>query len=135
MAKSKIENLKRLDDHDLPDESDRLIKLFGRICANVIALLVVDYLIEGFTLETLGATLVAAIVLGVINMFVRPVVQIIALPLTVLTLGIFAFIVNVLLLMVAAEIVPGFEIDSFVTAAISSLLLALVNMFFHKLAK
>jgi putative membrane protein len=116
-------------------EESKLLKIMGKIIVYVIALLVVDYLIPGFSLANLGSTIVAAIVIGIINTFIRPVLQLIALPFSLVTLGIVAFLINVLLLMLAATIVPGFEIDSFVTAAISSILLAVVNMFLHKLAK
>lgn len=116
-------------------EESKLLKILGKIIVYVIALLVVDYLIPGFSLANLGSTIVAAIVIGIINTFIRPVLQLIALPFSLITLGVAAFIINVLLLMLAATIVPGFEIDNFVTAAISSILLALVNMFLHKLAR
>lgn len=101
----------------------------------VVALLVVDYLIPGFRLVSLEATLVAAVVIGVINTFIRPVIQVLALPFSIVTLGIAAFLINVGLLMLAAAIVPGFEIDGFLSAAVASILLALVNAFLHKLAK
>jgi len=116
-------------------EEGGLLNIVGRLLMNVVALLIVEYLIPGFTLANIQVAVVAAIVIGVINTFIRPVIQILALPFTVVTLGIAAFLVNVGLLMLAAAIVPGFEIDSFLTAAISSILLALVNMFFQKLAK
>lgn len=113
----------------------QLLNAFGKLLVYVVALLVVDYLVPGFRLESMEATLVAAIVLGVINTFIRPVLQILALPFSIVTLGIAAFAINVLLLMFAAIIVPGFEIDGFITAAVSSILLTLVNAFLHKLSK
>lgn len=116
------------------DES-KLFRVLGKVIINIVALLVVDYLIPGFSLANLSSTIVAAIVIGIINTFIRPVIQLLALPFSIVTLGIVAFLINVLLLMLAATIVPGFEIDSFVTAAVSSILLALVNMFLHRLAK
>lgn len=112
-----------------------MFNLIGKLLVYVVALFIVDYLIPGFKLESLEATLVAAVVLGIINTFIRPVLQILALPFSIVTLGIAAFVINVLLLMLAATIVPGFEIDSFVTAAVSSILLTLVNAFLNKLAK
>lgn len=112
-----------------------MLNIIGKILINTVALLVVEYLIPGFTLASIEVAVIAAIVMGVINTFIRPVIQLLALPFTLVTLGVAAFLINVGLLMLAAAIVPGFEIDSFLTAAISSILLALVSAFFNKLAK
>lgn len=112
-----------------------MLNIVGRLVVNIVSLLVVEYLIPGFELESFEATVVAAVVLGVINTFIKPIIQILALPFTIVTLGIAAFLINVGLLMLAAEIVPGFEIDSFLTAAVSSIALTLVSAFLNKLAK
>ncbi len=111
------------------------MKLLVKIIINTTALLVVAYIVPGFKFASIQSVLVAAIVLGVINTFIRPILQIIALPISILTLGIFAFLINVVLLWIVSLIVPGFTIESFVTAAIASLLLTLVSSFLHRLAK
>ncbi len=108
------------------------MKLLMHVVTQVFALLVVSYLIPGFTFTDVRAAVVAAIVIGLINMFIRPVLQFIALPLTLFTLGLFAFFINVALLLLAASIVPGFEINSFLTAALASVVLALINAFFNQ---
>lgn len=108
--------------------------LAAKLIINVAALLVVEELIPGFMLMDIKAAIIAAIVIGVVNTFIRPIIQLVALPLSILTLGLTAFLINVFLLMIVARITPGFEIDSFLTAAISSILLSLVNAFLHKLA-
>jgi putative membrane protein len=110
------------------------MKLIVRLGINVIALLVVEYLVPGFVLASFTAAIVAAIVIGVVNTFIRPILQLIALPISVLTFGISAFFINVALLWLTAMFVPGFEIASFVTAIIASLVLSLVSWFLHKLA-
>lgn len=115
------------------DGDSALFNLIGRLVVNIVALLIVAYIIPGFVIMSLQTAIVAAIVIGVINTFIRPILQIIALPLSILTLGIAAFLVNVGLLMLSAAIVPGFEINSFLTAVVSSIALALVNAFLHKL--
>ena len=95
----------------------------------------VDYIVPGFELRNFQAAFVAAIAIGVINTFIRPFVQILALPFTIVTLGIAAFIVNAVLLLFAAAIVPGFEINSFLTAIISSIMLTLIIAFFEKISQ
>jgi putative membrane protein len=117
------------------DSDVGLFNLIGRLVVNIIALLIVAYIIPGFVITNLQTAVVAAIVIGVINTFIRPVLQIIALPFSILTLGIVAFLINVGLLMSAAAIVPGFEIDGFLTAVVSSIALALVSSFLHKLTR
>lgn len=110
------------------------MKLLLRLAINVFALFVVAYLVPGFVLESLWAAVVAAIIIGVVNTFIRPLVQLIALPLTLLTFGLAAFLVNVLMLWLAAYLVPGFAISSFMTAIIASLLLSVISWFLGKLA-
>lgn len=111
------------------------MNLIMTLVVNTVTLLVVSYLVPGFYFIDLRATLVTAIVIGVLNTFVRPVLQLIALPLTILSLGLFAFLINVALLWFAAALVPGFQIESFFTAAVASIVMALVSAFFHKLTK
>ena len=110
------------------------MKLFVRLAVNVLALFVVAYIIPGFILRDLWSAVVAAIVIGVVNTFIRPIIQLIALPISVVTFGIFAFLINVFLLWGVSFVVPGFEITSFTTAILASVALALVSWFLHKLA-
>ena len=111
------------------------MKLLIRLAVNVFALLVVEYLVPGFELADFRAAIVAAVVIGVVNTFIRPIIQLIALPISILTFGIAAFLINVVLLWLAAMVVPGFEIASFLTAVIASIVLSLVSWFLHKLAR
>ena len=110
------------------------MKLIVRLGINVIALLVVEYLVPGFVLTGYAAAIVAAIVIGIVNTFIRPILQLIALPISILSFGISAFLINVVLLWLTARFVPGFEISSFLTAVIASIVLSLVSWFLHKLA-
>ena len=111
------------------------MNIFLGLIVNIISLMVVSYLIPGFSFDDLRALLVAAVVIAVINAFIKPVLQLIALPLSIVTLGLFAFFVNVSLLWLAAEIVPGFHIQNFFTAAVASVVMALISAFFHKMDK
>lgn len=111
------------------------MRLIGRLLINVFSLLVVAYLIPGFVLTDISAAVVAAVVIGAVNTFIRPILQLIALPISVLTFGISAFLINVALLWLTAMAVPGFEIESFVTAIIASIVLSLISWFLHSLAR
>lgn len=111
------------------------MKFLVRLALNVFALIVVAYLIPGFYFADFMATLVAAVVIGVVNTFVKPLLQIIALPISIITFGVAAFLINVFLLWGVSFIVPGFEIESFMTAVIASIVLSLISLFLNKLAQ
>lgn len=110
------------------------MKLLVRLAINVFALLVVEYLVPGFILKDLWTAVIAAIVIGIVNTFIKPILQLIALPVSILTFGVTAFLINVLLLWGTSKLVPGFFIASFGTAVIASIVLALTSWFLHKLA-
>ena len=73
--------------------------------------------------------LILAVVLGVINTFIRPIILILTLPLTIITLGLFSLVINALLIMLAAVVVPDFAVDGFLTALLFSIVLSLLNAF------
>jgi putative membrane protein len=106
-----------------------------RLAINVFALYIVEYLVPGFKLDNIWAATVAAVVIGIVNTFIRPILQIITLPISIATFGIFALLINVALLYVVSLLVPGFEIANFVTAIIASIVLSLVSWFLSRLAK
>lgn len=84
-----------------------------KLLMNGMALLVADYLIPGFHIQSIFSALLAALVLGLINTFIRPVLVLLTMPLTFLTLGLFIFVINALAFAIAAWIVPGFTVFSF----------------------
>ena len=109
------------------------MRLLAKLLLNVFTLLIVAYIIPGFEFSGLWATVVAAVVMGAVNTFIRPVLQILFIPLTIVTLGITAFLINVVLLWGVSFIVPGFTITSFMTAVWASIALTLISLFLHKL--
>jgi putative membrane protein len=111
------------------------MRLIIRLIVSVLALFIVEYLVPGFHLASIWTAVVAAIVIGIVNTLIRPVLQFIALPISILTLGISALLINVLLLWATSKVVPGFEIANFWTAFIASILLSLVTWFMNLLAR
>lgn len=109
--------------------------LVMRLLINVLALIIVEYLVPGFYLANIWSAIVAAVVIGIVNTLIKPLIQFIALPLSIMTFGIAAFLINVTLLLIVSKIVPGFLISSFTTAIIASLVLSLVSWFLNKLAR
>ena len=91
------------------------------------ALWVAAYLIPGVVIRSVPALLVAALVLGLVNALVRPVLTILTLPITILTLGLFYLVVNGAAFALAAALVPGFELSGFVSAVLGALLVSIVS--------
>jgi putative membrane protein len=100
-----------------------------------VSLLIVSYIVPGFFVRSLGAALVAAIVFGFLNATLGLIVKIITFPLTVLTLGIFWFIINAIILEITSALVRGFFIRSFFSALVGAIVLMLVNMLLRALAR
>jgi len=111
------------------------MRIITKFLINVVSLLVVGYLVPGFEIKDFKTAVIAALVIGIINTFIKPLLKIITFPITVLTLGIFSVILNVLLLMLAASITPGFHIDGFFTALIASIILSLISSLLNALTK
>jgi putative membrane protein len=109
--------------------------LLLRVLLNALALLVADYFVDGMVLSGPFATMVAALVLGIVNVLVKPVLFLLTLPLTLLTLGLFIFVLNGLCLGLTAALVPGFEITSFWSAVGGALIITLVSWGLNALAR
>ncbi len=102
--------------------------LLLRWLLNTIALLIVAYFVPHFHYRSLVTLAIAALVLGLLNAIVRPILFLLTLPLTVVTLGLFLLVLNALMLEITAAIVPGFAIDSFGWAIVGAIVLALVSI-------
>ncbi|MCE3235505.1 MAG: rane protein of unknown function [Vampirovibrio sp.] len=92
-----------------------------------VILLIVDAILPGVEIAGFGTALIAAFVMGLVNFFIRPILSLLALPLNLLTLGLFSFIINAMLFALVAWMVPGFEVTNFLNALVGSLLLALMT--------
>lgn len=92
-----------------------------------LAIMVAAYLIEGIEVRGFGSALFAAAILGILNAFFRPVLIILTLPINILTLGLFTFVINALLLMMASGVIGGFEVHGFWAAFFGSLIISLIS--------
>jgi putative membrane protein len=97
------------------------------------SLIIVAYLFPGITVSGLGAALLAAIVIGLVNATLGLVLKIITFPLALLTFGIFLLVINALMLQLAAFLVPGFFVAGFWSAFFGAIVLSLVSMILRKL--
>ena len=94
---------------------------------NAAALLAVPYLMHSVDVTSIGAALVAALVLGLVNTLVRPLLLLLTLPVTVLSLGLFIFVINGFMFWLAAQLVDGFHVDSFGSAILGALLYSVIS--------
>jgi putative membrane protein len=100
-----------------------------------LAIIITAYLLPGVRLTGFFAALVTALILGLINAFIRPVLILLTLPLNILTLGLFTLVINALLIMLAAAIVPGFAVQGFWWALLFGLVLAVISYFLGTIVK
>jgi putative membrane protein len=98
------------------------MKLIVRWLLLAAALLLVAYLYPGVAVTSFGAAMIAAFVLGLLNTLLRPILILLTLPVTLLTLGLFLFVINALMFWAAASMLDGFAVNGFVGALIGSLL-------------
>ena len=89
---------------------------------------IVTLLIPGIRARRMSSFLLAAFILGLINAFIRPVLWLLTLPLTVLTFGLFALVINALMIMLTAMLVKGFEVDGFISALFAAVIMALLGL-------
>lgn len=102
--------------------------LIVRWFLNALALMAVAYLYSGVKVESIFAALMAALVLGLVNAVVRPVLVLLTLPVTLLSLGLFIFIINAFLFWFVAYVVKGFVVDGFFAALIGSLMFSVITL-------
>ncbi|MDD2224880.1 MAG: phage holin family protein [Candidatus Shapirobacteria bacterium] len=104
-----------------------------QLLISAFAFYITAYLIPGFIISGWMALVVISIVWGILTLIIRPILILLTLPINFLTLGLFTFVINALLLMLMTKIVPGFSISGFGTALLAAVVLSLVNMFLLKL--
>ena len=104
-------------------------RFFAHWLTTALALGVAAWILPGVEVSSLPALLVAALVLGFVNAVVKPLLVLLTLPITVLTLGLFYFVVNGVAFAFAAWLVPGFGVSSFVWAMLGALLVGTVSWF------
>ena len=94
---------------------------------NAVALLALPYLMSSVQVDSFGTALVAALVLGLVNTFIRPLLVLLTLPATLLTLGLFIFVINGLLFWVVASFVEGFHVAGFWSAVFGAIVYSIIS--------
>lgn len=102
---------------------------------NALALIVTAYIVPGFEVVGFTTALLAAIVLGVVNTFIKPILQLITAPLTIITFGLFAFVVNAVVLFLVSAVVPGFTVVGWIPAILGAIVLSIISIVLNSLLK
>ncbi|MDP3284497.1 MAG: phage holin family protein, partial [Desulfobacterales bacterium] len=101
-----------------------MIRITIKWLALTAAIIVTSYLIDGISVDGISSAFLAAAVLGILNVFLRPIALILTLPVNILSLGLFTFVINAFMLIITSEIIPGFNVNGFWAAIIGSLLIS-----------
>ena len=102
--------------------------LLLRWLLSALALLAVAYLYPGVRVDSFFAAVVAALALGLANALIRPILVLLTLPVTIITLGLFLFVINAALFWLVAQVIKGFSVEGFLAALVGSLLYSLITL-------
>ena len=108
------------------------MKWWQRLLLNAVVFLILGNFLDGFSVDNWQAAIFAAIILGLLNSLVKPVITLFSIPITILTLGLFYFVINGLMIWLTGYLVAGIYVGSFGQAILVSLILSLVNLLVTK---
>ena len=111
------------------------MKLLINWLASALVILIAAYLLPGVHVSNFITALVVAVVLGILNAIIKPLLILLTLPLTIITLGLFIFIINAALILLTSALVPGFHVDSFWWALLFSIVVSVINWFVQRFEK
>ncbi|MFH0852968.1 MAG: phage holin family protein [bacterium] len=111
------------------------MNLLLRWLLNAVALILVAYLLPGFAVNSLYSALVVAFFLGILNAIIRPILIILTLPVTLITLGLFTLVINAAIILFVSSFVKGFEVNGLGPAILAGILLWLISWFTNSLIK
>jgi putative membrane protein len=124
--------LKIVNSTDIAVIEVKMLGYFFIALATALSLLIVDLVVPGVDIANFPSALIAAVVIGLINSGIKPMINILSLPLTYLTLGGFSLIVNGICFWLASVLVPGFQVQGFIAFIIGPVILSLANTFLSK---
>ncbi len=111
------------------------MKFILKLLLNAAAVFILAHLLSGVHVNGYTGALIVAVVLSILNVLVKPILVILTLPATVITLGLFLLVINALIILLADKLVDGFAVQNFIWALIFSILLSILQSFLHSLLK
>jgi putative membrane protein len=109
------------------------MNLLLRILVTAVLVVVISRFLPGVSVDGFVTSLVVAVVLGLLNIFIKPIIVLFTLPVTILTLGLFLLVINSVIILLCAQIVDGFKVDTFWSALLFSIILSLTQSIIYKL--
>jgi putative membrane protein len=109
------------------------MKIITHWFISALAIIITAYILPGVHVSGFVAALIMALVLGIVNGVLKPILVILTLPITIVTLGLFLLVLNTLLIMLSAKIVPGIAIDGFLWSFIFGIVLSLISSFLDRI--
>lgn len=107
------------------------MQLLIYLSVSSLSVFIASYIIPGIHVQNIVTVIIVAIVLGILNAILKPILVFLTLPITLITLGLFIFVLNALLVLLASAIVPGFTVDGFFPALLFSIVVSLVSWFIN----
>lgn len=111
------------------------MKLLIRILLTSALVMLISYFIDGVSVNGFKAAIIVSVVLGLLNIFVKPVLILFTLPVTVITLGLFLLVINAVIILLCDNLVSGFSVDSFWTALLFSIVLSILESIIFKITE
>ncbi|CAD0002663.1 MULTISPECIES: phage holin family protein [Flavobacterium] len=109
------------------------MKLLLRLFVTAALVVLLSNLLSGVHVASFATAVIVAVVLGLLNMFIKPILVLLTLPVTVVTLGLFLLVINAVIILLCTKIVGGFAVDSFLTALIFSVILSVLQSITYKI--
>lgn len=98
-----------------------------RLLISTVAVIVASYILPGVAVDSFTTAILAALIISLLNVLVKPILIILTIPFTILTLGLFLLVINAIIILLASSIIPGFAVDGFWYALLFSIVLSIVN--------
>lgn len=111
------------------------MKLLINLLIGGLAVFVTAYILPGVKVDSFVTAIIVSVILGIVNAILKPILIILTLPINILSLGLFTFVINAILILLVSVLVPGFFVANFLWALIFSLVLSIVSGFLNTLAK
>ncbi|MCH3880969.1 MULTISPECIES: phage holin family protein [Tenacibaculum] len=111
------------------------MKIFLKLLLTAVAVVVLSQILPGITVANYGTAILVAVTISLLNMFVRPLLVLFTLPVTILTLGLFLFVINACIILLVGNLITGFAVSGFLTALLFSVLLSIFRSFLFSLLK
>ncbi len=105
-----------------------MVRFLIRWLISAVSIYIITYLPIGIAVSSFKSTIIAAAILGIINVTIKPILIILTLPINIITLGLFTFIINGIVLIITSYVVVGFDVKNIFSAVIASILISIVNV-------